>query len=691
MEIKIAQYCGFCYGVKRAVNLALQEAGQNQKVATYGPLIHNPQMIEGLKQLGVDCKENLEDFQPGEKIILRSHGVGPEVYDQIQTQGLQLIDATCPNVRNAQQRAHRAVLDGFLPIIIGEKDHPEVKSIKKWAGKHSFVVEYIKDIVGIPPAEKYAVIIQTTFEKQKFERLLAELQLQRPGEYRVEHTICNATAQRQEAAMALATEVDAMVVIGGRNSANTRHLADLVREKCHKVFHIETAAELNGEMFKGCTKIGITAGASTPDRLIKEAFLFMENLENKESFEALLEESMEGVSIYPGKVVDAEVIQMDKDGVYVAFGYMREGFIPYNEWSVGGTAEELMNVIKIGDKVEAKIVLNNAKDEFIRMSKIRAEREAAWKTVQPLAEGEKRAATVKVLRVIKNKMKNVVGLSVAVEDVEGFMPASHIELRRVEDFDQYVGKELPAEIIEVDLEKRRIVVSRRDMLKAEKEEKARLWKEQKEARIAAAREARIAAAEAAMASIEEGSIVTGKVVKVVEFGLFVEIAKGLVGLVHSTELSWERGVKPADVAKEGDEVQVKVKKIDKEEHRVALTIKGTMEDPWRVEASQLQIGDVLEGTVVRFLAFGAIVKLSDKVEGLVHVSEISEDRVNKPEDVLEIGQEVKVAVLKMDLDAKKIGLSIVKAKQLVEQEGYENYMDKGEGGLTADLSDKFEK
>ena len=691
MEIKIAQYCGFCYGVKRAVNLALQEAGQNQKVATYGPLIHNPQMIEELKQLGVDCKENLEDFQPGEKIILRSHGVGPEVYDKIQAQGLQLIDATCPNVRNAQQMAHRAVLDGFLPIIIGEKDHPEVKSIKKWAGKHSFVVEYIKDIVGIPPAEKYAVIIQTTFEKQKFERLLAELQSQRPGEYRVEHTICNATAQRQEAAMALATEVDAMVVIGGRNSANTRHLADLVREKCHKVFHIETAAELNEEMFKGCTKIGITAGASTPDRLIKEAFLFMENLENKESFEALLEESMEGVSIYPGKVVDAEVIQMDKDGVYVAFGYMREGFIPYNEWSVGGTAEELMNVIKIGDKVEAKIVLNNAKDEFIRMSKIRAEREAAWKTVQPLAEGEKRAATVKVLRVIKNKMKNVVGLSVAVEDVEGFMPASHIELRRVEDFDQYVGKELPAEIIEVDLEKRRIVVSRRDMLKAEKEEKARLWKEQKEARIAAAREARIAAAEAAMASIEEGSIVTGKVVKVVEFGLFVEIAKGLVGLVHSTELSWERGVKPADVAKEGDEVQVKVKKIDKEEHRVALTIKGTMEDPWRVEASQLQIGDVLEGTVVRFLAFGAIVKLSDKVEGLVHVSEISEDRVNKPEDVLEIGQEVKVAVLKMDLDAKKIGLSIVKAKQLVEQEGYENYMDKGEGGLTADLSDKFEK
>ena len=691
MQVKIAEYCGFCYGVKRAVALALAEGGKGGKVATFGPLIHNPQMIEELKEQGIGCKENLDDFVAGEKIILRSHGVGPEVYDKIKNNQLVLVDATCPNVRMAQEKAQQASLNGYLPIIIGEKDHPEVKSIKKWAGENSFVVEKKSEISTIPFVSKYAIIIQTTFEKDKFEKILSDLKEARPGEYLVENTICNATAQRQEAAAALAKEVDAMVVIGGHNSANTRHLAEVVAKDCRKVYHIETAAELNREMFTGCTKIGITAGASTPDRLIKEAFLFMENLENKDlSFEQMLEESMKGVNIYPGKVVEAEVIQKDKDGVYVAFGYMREGFIPYYEWSTEATAEELMETIQIGDRVEAKIVLSTTKEDFIRMSKIRAEREASWKDVQPLAEGEKRLATVKVLRVIKNKMKNVVGLSVAVENVEGFMPASHVELRRVEDFDQYVGQELEAEIIEIDVEKRRIVVSRRELLRTQREEKNRAWKEEKEARIAAAREAREAAAEAAMETIEEGSIVTGKVVKVAEFGLFVEIAKGLVGLVHTTELSWEHGKKPEDIAKEGDEVQVMIKKIDREEHRVGLSMKATVEDPWRVEASQFKIGDIVTGTVVRFLAFGAIVKLSEKVEGLVHVSEITDAHITKPEEALKVGQEVKMVVLKSDLDAKKIGLSILKAKQQAEQEGYENFMGNKET-LTADLSDKFEK
>ena len=690
MEIKLAEYCGFCYGVKRAVSLALAQAGSGKPAATYGPLIHNPQMTEELAQQGVACKENLQDFAQGECIIFRSHGVGPEVYAEAEAKSLQIVDATCPNVRMAQQKAAKAVADGFLPIIVGEKNHPEVKSIKKWGGINSFVVECIGDVCDVPVTDKYAVIIQTTFELQKFEQILQELQKQRPGEYRVEHTICNATAQRQNAAVALAKTADAMVVIGGRNSANTRHLAELVSRYCKRVFHVETAAELDFRMFAGCEKIGITAGASTPDRLIKEAIVFMENMENKETFESMLEQSMEGVSIYPGKLVEAEVIQKDKDGVYVAFGYMREGFIPYNEWDNEKTADELFASVETGTKVEAEIVLNNSKDEFIRMSKIRAERKAAWKTIEPLPEGGKRPATVKVIRIIKNKMKNIVGLAVAVEGVDGFMPASHVELRRVEDFTPYIGKELQAEIIEVDLEKRRIVVSRRDMLKAEREEKARLYKEQKEARIAAAREAREAATEAAMANLEEGSIVTGKVVKLAEFGIFVELAKNLVGLVHNTELSWKRGVKAEDIVEVDDEIQVFVKKVDRENKRVALSIKATQENPWRVEAEQFHIGDIVTGKVTRFLAFGAIVKLSEKVEGLVHVSEISDERVEKPEDVLEVGQEVKAIVLKMDLDARKIGLSIAKAQRKNDEDDYKNYMGKS-GALTAGLADKFEQ
>lgn len=684
MEIKIAEYCGFCYGVKRAVEMAEKAAADRINGATLGPLIHNPQFIAELEAKGIACKDDLDQFTAGETVIFRSHGVGPEVYEKAEAKQLNIIDATCPNVRMAQKKAFQAAQDGYLPIIVGEKNHPEVKSIKKWAGENAIVVEYLKDISEVPQKDKYAVIIQTTFELQKFEEILAALQKEREGEYRVERTICLATSQRQNAAMKLAGEVDAFIVIGGRNSANTRHLYELVANKCPKAYHIETAAELEQEMFRDCIKIGITAGASTPDRLIKEAIVAMENMD----FESLLAQSEE-VNVYPGKIVEATVIQLDKDGVYVDFGYMREGIVTYPEWSLTETAEELMATIKVGDKVEVKVIPGTSKDDFVRMSKIKAERDAAWKNVAELAEGEKRAATVKVIRIIKNKAKNIVGLAVAVEGVEGFMPASHVELKRVEDFTGYVGQELEAEIIEVDLEKKRIVVSRRDLLKAEKEAKAKAWKEAKEARIAAAKEARAAAEEAAYASVEEGTTVPGKVVKIAEFGLFVEVGAGLVGLVHNTELSWNRNAKAEDVAAVGDEVEVFIKKIDRENKRVALSIKATQEDPWKVEAGKLNIGDIVEVQVLRFLPFGAIVKISDKVEGLVHISEIAEERIAKADDVLEAGQIVKAQVVKMDLEGKKVGLSIVKAAQAAEQAEYSSYLN-GSEGLTQDLSEQLQ-
>ena len=684
MEIKIAEYCGFCYGVKRAVEMAEKTAADRINGATLGPLIHNPQFIAELETKGIACKDDLDQFTAGETVIFRSHGVGPEVYEKAEAKQLNIIDATCPNVRMAQKKAFQAAQDGYLPIIVGEKNHPEVKSIKKWAGENAIVVEYLKDISEVPQKDKYAVIIQTTFELQKFEEILAALQKEREGEYRVERTICLATSQRQNAAMKLAGEVDAFIVIGGRNSANTRHLYELVAGKCPKAYHIETAAELEQEMFRDCIKIGITAGASTPDRLIKEAIVAMENMD----FESLLAQSEE-VNVYPGKIVEATVIQLDKDGVYVDFGYMREGIVTYPEWSLTETAEELMATIKVGDKVEVKVIPGTSKDDFVRMSKIKAERDAAWKNVAELAEGEKRAATVKVIRIIKNKAKNIVGLAVAVEGVEGFMPASHVELKRVEDFTGYVGQELEAEIIEVDLEKKRIVVSRRDLLKAEKEAKAKAWKEAKEARIAAAKEARAAAEEAAYASVEEGTTVPGKVVKIAEFGLFVEVGAGLVGLVHNTELSWNRNAKAEDVAAVGDEVEVFIKKIDRENKRVALSIKATQEDPWKVEAGKLNIGDIVEVQVLRFLPFGAIVKISDKVEGLVHISEIAEERIAKADDVLEAGQIVKAQVVKMDLEGKKVGLSIVKAAQAAEQAEYSSYLN-GSEGLTQDLSEQLQ-
>ncbi len=682
MLVQVAEYCGFCYGVRRAVAMAEEAAAAAAPCATLGPLIHNPQVVAGLEARGIACRGSLAEFQPGETVIFRSHGEGPETYAEAEKMGLKILDATCPNVRAAQQKAALAVQDGYFPVIVGEKNHPEVKSILKWAGKNAVVIEYIKDIANIPQKAKYAVVIQTTFELQKFEEILAALQRERPGEYRVERTICLATSQRQNAAVKLAEESDAMIVIGGRNSANTRHLLELVQAKCPMACQIETARELRQETFRNSKKIGITAGASTPDRLIKEAIVVMENME---SFETMLEQSMEDVNVYPGKIVQATVIQLDKDGVYVDFGYMREGMITYPEWSQDASAEELMAAIKPGDEVEAKIVPGSSKDDFVRLSKIKAERDAVWKSIPLLEEGERRPTTVKVLRIVKNKAKNIVGLAVAVENVEGFMPASHVELRRVEDFTGYLGQELSAEIIEVDPEKKRIVVSRRELLKAQIEARAKARKEAREARI----QARAAAEEAAYDSVEEGTVVTGKVVKIAEFGLFVEIAPYLVGLVHNTELSWDRSVKAEDVAKTGDEVKVLIKKIDRENKRVALSIKATLEDPWKVEAGQLHVGDIVECRVTRFLSFGAIVRVSDRVEGLVHISEIAGERINKPEDVLEIGQEVRAEVLKIDLDSKKIGLSIAKVKKEAEKAEYSSYLNT-KSGLTLDLSEQLE-
>lgn len=688
MNIIVAEHCGFCYGVKRAVKMAQEAAEQHVQGGTYGPLIHNPQLIEELAAGGISCKEDLKEFAPGETVIFRSHGVGPEVYAQAEQLGLKILDATCPNVRLAQKKAAQAAADGYFPIIVGEKNHPEVKSILKWAGENAICVEYIEDVSSVPQKERYGVVIQTTFELKKFEAILQALQEQRPGEYRVDRTICMATSQRQKAALELADKCDAVVVIGGRNSANTRHLYELVAERCAKAYHIETAAELSAEMLRDCHNIGITAGASTPDRLIKEAIIAMETMEN---FEELLN-TVEEVEIYNGKVVEANVFMIDKDGVYVSFGYMKEGFIPFSEWEVGADAEELAKTIQIGDVVEAKVVASSGKSDFIQMSKVKAERDAAWKNVAELVEGEKRPATVKVLRVIKNKKSgSIVGLAVAVEGVEGFMPASHVELKRVEDFSGYVGQEMEAEIIEVDLEKKRIVVSRRDLLKAEREAKNKAWKEAKEARIQAAREARAAAEEAAYDSIEEGQIVTGKVVKVMEYGMFVKINEHLVGLLHNTELSWDRNVKPEDVAKQDDEVQVMIKEIDREKKRVALSIKATQEDPWVVEANELHVGDIIEVEVAKFLPFGAIVKISDRVEGLVHISEIAQERINKPEDVLELGQVVKAEVIKIDLDSKKIGLSISKIKRDAEKAEVRSYMGKKSGGLTQDLSEQLKQ
>lgn len=245
MQIIVADPCGFCYGVKRAIDIAqMNVKGYNTSIATLGEIVHNPRVVESLAQKGVQCKETLADFSAGDTVIFRSHGAAPQIYEEAEQKGLKIIDATCPHVRKAQKTAAALSKEGRFVIIIGEKRHPEVQSIKAWAGKDSLVIETADDLESLPVRDKFGVVSQTTFEAGKFNLLLHLSQEKRSGDYKVERTICTATAERQEAARKLAGNCDAFFVFGGKNSANTRHLAELARPINPRTYLCRTLARL---------------------------------------------------------------------------------------------------------------------------------------------------------------------------------------------------------------------------------------------------------------------------------------------------------------------------------------------------------------------------------------------------------------------------------------------------------------
>ncbi|MPM56624.1 Polyribonucleotide nucleotidyltransferase [bioreactor metagenome] len=518
--------------------------------------------------------------------------------------------------------------------------------------------------------------MQTTFELEKFEKILEALQSNRMGQYKIERTICNATAKRQASAVELAKRADVVFVIGGRNSANTRHLYDIVKEICNKTFHIETADDISVEMIKDSYTIGITAGASTPDWLIKEAIHKMETMETMESL--LAKESMQ---LHLGMTVQATVVAITKEEVIVDFGYQSEGRIPFSQWAFDATRESIEQEAKVGDIVTAKVVASENQDGFVELSKIKAEAEKAWETIKSLAT-DKKVLDVKGLSAVKG------GLTVSVNGVVGFIPASHLELTRVNNIAAYVGKNLQAEVIEFDPAKKRLVLSRRELLKAEKFAADNSLREEKEARFQAAKVARIAAEKVAYESINEGITIKGTVKKITDFGLFVEIAPGVQGLVHVSEMSWDRSKKPSDLYKEGDAIEVFIKSINQDEKRIALSIKMLTQDPWQADIENIKEGNIIDGTVERFLTFGAVVAITANVEGLVHVSEISDQRVNKPEDVLKIGQKVRVKVIKVDKKHKKVSLSITKACYDEEKAEYTPFLNTNPE-LSVDISEKF--
>jgi len=648
MEIIEAKHSGFCYGVKRAVKMAEECIGKSEEIHTLGPIIHNPQMVKKLSDQGILVADQLSEISDHSTVIIRSHGVGPIVYQEAQAKHLQIIDATCPHVNKAQQAAHQLLQEGYTVVVIGERHHPEVKSIVEWSDNTALVVQTTDEAAALPKVARLGIVAQTTFVGEVFEAIIAILQ-EKCDEIKVSRTICTATDLRQQAALELASAVDIMIVIGGKNSANTTRLKQLCSDAGSRVYHIETAEELQIEQFEGVQTVGITAGASTPNWIIKEVYQKMQE------FNQLLDhgvKKLENDSIIQGKVVGIR-----QNEVFVDIGYKSEGVIALPELSFP-VPENASDIVNEGQIIDVYVLDAETDDGVVKLSKVKADSMMAWEKLEQALRDEQ-TVEGKVIEVVKG------GVRVAVFGISGFIPASLLDLHFVEDLSVYLNQTLALVPTEVDSEKKRVVLSRKVLL-----EKERLRKEFE-----------------LLENLAVGQILTGTVRRIVDFGAFVDIG-GMDGLVHISDLSWHRVKTPHEVVSIGDVVKVIVLKIDAKEKRISLSLKQVGRDPWLDVIEQFSVNMIAKATVKKITTFGAFAELVPGVEGLIHVSEMSDQKVNKVEDVVSIGQEVNVKILDINKENKRVSLSISKAQEDVERKEYTEYLGTQENiGLT--LGDQF--
>ncbi len=633
MEILLAERQGFCYGVTRAIELARKAAAQEKKVYTVGPLIHNPQMVQRLNAEGVQCVATLADVDSG-TVVVRSHGEGPAFFGEIESRNLKTVDATCENVKRAQKAARKMVEAGFRLVVIGDRHHPEVEAILEWSDPEGITIITAEEVAMLPQNAKLGIVVQTTFSVEVLQDIIARLN-ETGLEYELVNTVCPATRLRQEAARKLAEKVDAMIVIGGRNSANTRHLVEVCQESKCRVYAVETADELRPEWFSAHDKVGITAGASTPDWIIEEVKQRMENME--EAMGAKQQRLQQG-SILAGKVVG-----INKDLVFVDVGQKAEGFITLSElaWPAPMDAND---VVTMGQLLNVMVLEPETAEGSLRLSKVQADRLLAWDKMEEAAQ-EKQVLEAVVTAVVKG------GLSVGIFGIRGFIPASQVDTAFVEDLSLYAGKTLEVLPIEVDREKQKVVLSRRAILEQQ----------------------RRTAEDAAIGKLEAGQVIKGEVKRLASFGAFVDVG-GIEGLVHVSEMAWHRVKDPAELVKVGDEVEVQVLKVEPETRKVSLGMKQQQQDPWLTAVADFAEGTTVPGKVTRTSKFGAFIELAPGVEGLAHISELADKRVATAEEVVHVGQKLPVKVLSIDPKSKRISLSVVKAQEDAERKEFEQYL-----------------
>ena len=628
MEIIIAKNAGFCFGVDRAVKMTLEELDKDgERVYSYGPLIHNPQAVAELEEKGLTTLESFEDLEVG-RLVFRSHGVPEEIQDKAEQMGLSVIDCTCPYVKAVHKRVRSYSEKGYDIVIIGDPQHPEVVGINGWCNDRAFIINSEEEARKLPKFEKVCVVSQTTNRFEKFQ-LLSDIVKEKSGESEVFNTICNATRTRQDSAAELAQRVDAMVVIGGKTSSNTTKLAEISKKYCNNVYLIETVEELALQELQNFNTIGITAGASTPDRIIKEAVKVMENYNKDEMMEAI-ESSFKRIN--RGEVLKGTVLYVTNTEVMVNINYKSDGIITRDELSKDGDVNP-KDLFKVGDEIDVFVVKLDDGEGNVVLSAKRVGFIKDWEVLEESFKNEE-IVEAKVINAVKG------GLTVMVNSVNGFMPASQISMNYVSDLNQFKGKTLRAKIIDFDIQKRRMILSRKAIEKTESDAKRKaLWE-----------------------TIEVGKTLAGTVQRLTDFGAFVDLG-GIDGLIHISDLAWFRVKHPSDVLKEGDKVEVKVLAFDMDKNRISLGLKQTTEEPWEVFVRDYKVGDVIEGEIVNILDFGAFVRVIKGVDGLLHVSQISKEHVEKPSDVLKLGQKLMVKITEINEADKKISLS---AKDAIE-------------------------
>ena len=631
MPVEVAAHAGFCMGVSRAVEKAEAVTADGIPSCTLGELIHNPEVIRRLEDRGLKPIGSPEEAG-NRRVLIRSHGVSPQVLERLRQNGNQILDLTCPFVDKLHRIVEQGSRDGTPVILVGEKDHPEVQGTAGWAHGEVAVIAAPEEAEALPERERAVAVCQTTFPHSRWESVLEVLK-RRVKELDSHCTICSATEIRQREASELAGRVDAMIVVGGRNSANTHKLYDICRSKCSRTILVESAAEIPPAFANtDSEKIGITAGASTPTDSLKEVVTRMSELENKDltptaevenhnDFMAEVESTL--VRIRPGQTLTGKVVQITEDEVCVSIGYKADGLIK--------RADLVDQDVKLDDEIEVEVVKVNDGEGNVLLSQRNIVNRKAWDALM-----EKYEAGEYVDAVGKEAVKG--GLIADIGGVRAFVPASQLSQRYVEKIDNFVGQEMKLKIIEVDKQKKRVVASRKAVVA---EESAAKKKE-------------------AWEKLEEGIVIHGIVRRLTDFGAFVDLG-GVDGLVHITDLCWGRIKHPNEVVKPNMEIDVKVLSLDREKERIQLGYKQLQPHPWDNAVEKYPEGAIVDGKVVRITDFGAFVELEPGLDGLVHISQCATTRVAKVEDAVKVGDEVKVKVLSVDPEKKRISLSIRQA------------------------------